>query len=230
MKGLWARLSARVDSATLRERVMIFGAVAVLVLALADTLLFSPELARQKRVNREVAQRQSDMAALQEQVTKLIEARQSSPERSQRAKLESLRRDVETTEAAIAEEQRRFARPDQMRAVLEQMIGRHRNVTLVELKTLPGADSARPPAPETKGEAKAAAAPPAKQDRPLYRHAVEVTVAGRYLDLLAYVAALEGLPTRLYWSSAALDASAYPVVQLKLVVFTLSLDKGWMSV
>jgi MSHA biogenesis protein MshJ len=221
MRTLWSRIATRIDSATLRERVMIFGALAVLVLALADTVLFSPELAKQKRLNREVAQRQSDMAALQEQVTKLVEARQSSPAKSLRARLEQLQREVQAAEAAIAEEQRRFTRPDQMRAALEQMVGRHRNIALVELRSLP-AGVPQTPATDQKGVA--------KPERPVYRHAFEVTVAGRYLDLLAYVAALETMPTRLYWASVHLEASEYPEARLKLVIFTLSLDKGWLSV
>jgi MSHA biogenesis protein MshJ len=240
MNSAWTKLSARIDAATLRERVMIFGALAVLVLALADTLLFGPELARQKRFNRDIAQRQADIAGLQEQVAKLVEARQSSPERAQRARLEQLRTEIERTEAAIAEEQRRFTRPDQMRVVLEQMISKHRNVALLDLRTLQMGAETKPPAGDTKAIVKPAApaaeakggarSAPVIQDRTVYRHALELTVAGRYLDLLAYVDALEKMPTRLYWGGAELDASQYPMLQLKLKVFTLSLDKSWMNV
>ena len=228
MRTLWAKLSARIDGASLRERVLIFGALSVLVLALADTMLFTPQLARQKALNLEVALRQADMAALQEQVAKLAEARQASPERKQRARLDELRRDIQATEAAIAEEQRRFTRPDQMRSVLERMVGRRRNVTLVQLRTLAPGDASISAA-QQKGVPRTAVSSPARPEHPVYRHALEVTVAGRYPDLLDYLAALEAMPTRLYWAAATLDVPQYPMNRLKLVVFTLSLDKGWMS-
>jgi len=38
------------------------------------------------------------------------------------------------------------------------------------------------------------------------------------------------MPTQLYWSALELDATRYPRSTLKLVVYTLSLDKRWLSV
>ena len=66
--------------------------------------------------------------------------------------------------------------------------------------------------------------------RPIYRHALELTVSGAYLDLYAYLRQLEGLPTRLYWRKADLAAGDYPKVVLRLTVYTLSFDPSWMSV
>jgi len=64
----------------------------------------------------------------------------------------------------------------------------------------------------------------------LYRHGVEISVEGSYPELLAYLAMLERLPWRVYWSEASLSTQAYPTSRLTLTLFTLSLDKTWLSV
>jgi MSHA biogenesis protein MshJ len=64
----------------------------------------------------------------------------------------------------------------------------------------------------------------------VFRHGVELTLAGSYLDLHAYLSALEGLSTQLYWGRAEMSVAEYPVATLKLTVYTLSFDQAWLVV
>ena len=63
----------------------------------------------------------------------------------------------------------------------------------------------------------------------LYRHGLELTLEGPYLDLLAYLAALEARSQRVYWQALELqvDARGVPVTRLKL--FTLSQEATWLA-
>jgi MSHA biogenesis protein MshJ len=63
----------------------------------------------------------------------------------------------------------------------------------------------------------------------LYRHGVEVTVRGNYLDMVDYMSALEAMPTRLFWGKAQLEVEEYPASRLTLTLYTLSLDRNWMK-
>jgi MSHA biogenesis protein MshJ len=63
----------------------------------------------------------------------------------------------------------------------------------------------------------------------LYRHGVEVTVRGNYLDMIGYMAALESMPTQLFWGRAQLEAETWPNSRLTLTLYTLSLDAKWMK-
>lgn len=232
MKALLSRVADRIDRASFRERVLIFAALATLAFAVADLVLVDPQVAQQKRLTRELAQRRSEAAAMQEQMARLVASRSASPERNNRERLERARIEIGALERRIAEEQSRFTRPEQMRAVLEEMLSRNRNVALVEIRTLDpaAAGTMSPSATKSSVQPKPAKPVPAGLERTIYRHGVELTVTGGYLDLMAYVEDLERMPSRLYWSGAELDASKYPVVRLRLNVFTLSLDKAWMNV
>jgi MSHA biogenesis protein MshJ len=120
--------------------------------------------------------------------------------------------------------------------LLESILRANGRLKLVSLQTLPattlGGDAAAPAAPAAGTPAAAPAAQPApvvKAPDLLYRHGVELTVRGSYLDMVDYMHALETLPTQLFWGKAQLDAEAYPNVRLTLTLYTLSLDPKWMK-
>ena len=253
MKQLWKRYVEKVDSISLRERVMVFAAAAVLLIFVLDAALISPQLAKQKRLSREVAQRQGEIKKMQEQLQQAALARQANPDQALRRQLEDLRRRIAETEARLADEQRKFVPPEQIGALLDQMLSRNKRLQLVDMRTLPvanlaepgaaSADAAKPAAPKPGAAAekaiapeKPAAAKPAVKPAPpsagsqIYRHGVEITLSGNYLDLLAYLRDLEKLPTQLYWGRVELSTATPPQVTLKLSVYTLSLDLSWLVV
>jgi MSHA biogenesis protein MshJ len=63
----------------------------------------------------------------------------------------------------------------------------------------------------------------------LYRHGVEISVRGNYLDMIDYMTALEGLPTQLFWGGARFEVEEYPTARLTLTLYTLSLDSKWLK-
>lgn len=234
MRALWQRYAQRFDALTLRERAMVSAALMAALVALAYTLMIEPELLKHRRMNATMQQKHAEMRAFEAQVTTLIASRAKDPDRAERERLAQLKAELAGLEARIAAEERRFTAPSQMRAVIGGLLARSRGVSLVEMKTLAATTiaEARAVAPKPAPGAKppAAAAKPPASERLIYRHGVELTVTGSYLDLLSYVRDLEGLPTQLYWGSLELDAAAYPKIALKLTLYTLSLDRAWLNV
>ena len=205
----------RIDALSLRERALIFIAAALVLVAFAYLGFLSPLMQTDKRLGREVAHQQTELALLQTQLQAMARSSEMGPDEANRAKLADLQRQLAQLDGEIGEAASRFTSPQHMRDVLQQILARNPRLQLVDLKTLPvdvfGSSDARGP-------------------RPIYRHALELTVSGSYLDLYAYLRQLEGLPTRLYWRKADLAAGDYPKVVLKLTVYTLSFDPSWLSV
>jgi MSHA biogenesis protein MshJ len=237
VKKLLQSYADRIDSATLRERVLIFAAGALLLIALLNALLIEPELVKQRRQSREVALRQSQINELQTELQRLARLRQSDPDREQRNRVEEMKKRVAEADASLAEAQRKFVPADKISSLLEEMLSRNRRLQLVDMRTLPtsvvGGETDKPAAADK------AAKPPAAlaAGRPIgqiFRHGVELTVTGNYLDLLEYLKDLEKLPNQVYWGAMDLAATPSPKggtqVTLKLSVFTLSLDLAWLVV
>ena len=232
MRKLWQRYAGRFDALSLRERVLVFAAAASVMTGLAYALLLDAESARQKRFASAIVQKQGEMKALESQVGKLIATRGEDPNSETRQRMAEVGAELAKVEAGIRAEERKFTAPAQMRGVVEGLLARNRAVTLLTLRTLPVASVAesRPAAGAAKPPAAAKPAPGVAADRLIFRHGIELTVAGAYLDLLGYVRDLEALPTQLYWGALEIDAAAYPKVVMKLTVYTLSLDRAWLNV
>jgi MSHA biogenesis protein MshJ len=222
----WRRATQRIDAMSLRERGIIFLAMATLLFVFVYLHWIDAEFARSKTLSGEIAQRQAEMKALQDQITKMVGVRQADPDRANRERLASVHSELARVQERIVAEERKFTAPAKMRAVLEELLAKNRRVSLVSLRTLPMTSIAEERAAGAQG---GAPQKPSAASRMIFRHGVELTVSGGYLDILAYLAALEKLPTQLYWNALGLE-SRYPTVTVKIIVFTLSLDRAWLSV
>ena len=212
------RYVERVDNATLRERVLLFGAAALVLLFVANALLIQPLRDTQRRLDRVRSQQsaQTELRTVQTELQRMAHERQADPEARSRASAPPIcaPRWPRSTRR-IAQEQRRFTTPQRMREVLEEMLERNKRLQLVDLKTLPVTDLAA-----TQGQS----------GRRVFRHGVELTRRGGYLDLYAYLRSLEELSTQLYWGKVEMSVTAYPSATLKLTVYTVSFDKAWLVV
>jgi MSHA biogenesis protein MshJ len=233
VKRLWQSQAARFDALSVRERVMVFAAAMSVLIGLAYILFLDAEGARQNRLTASIAQSQGELKVLEAQLGKLVALRGEDPDSGTRRQIAEVGGQLAQVEAGIRAEERKFTAPAQMRGVIEGVLTRNHAVSLLALRTLPVTNipDARPaagtakPAPAVKPGLSASAA-----ERLIYRHGIEITVAGRYLDLLGYVRDLEALPTQLYWGGLEIDAATYPNVVMKLTVYTLSLDRAWLNV
>ncbi len=226
MKQLWRRYVERIDPLSLRERIFIFSAVVIAVVAFLHAFFIDAELQKERRLRSAIAQRQAEIRTLDAQLAKVAVSRATDPDRARRERLADVRAQLTEAEQQIRAEERKFTAPEQMKRVIEEMLARNRNVQLVAMRTLATTSIAEAKTPTGQKPA----AKPTPGERLIYRHGVEVTVAGGYLDLMRYLGQLEALPTQLYWNSLDLDATRYPSHTLKIVVYTLSLDPAWMNV
>jgi MSHA biogenesis protein MshJ len=229
LKRLWQQYVAKMEAASLRERVMIFAAAAVATIALLSGVLVEPELVKQRRLSLEVEQRHGDIRKVQEQLQKMELARRADPDQAMRSQLDAVRARTAQAEVKLKDEQSKFVPPERIGALLEEMLARNRRLQLVDMRTLPAA-ALDPAAPTQKPAADKPAAPKPASAGTIYRHGVEITLTGNYLDLLAYLRDLEKLPSQMYWGKLDLSVASYPKVQLKLSVYTMSLDLAWLIV
>lgn len=215
MNALLKHYAERIDAATLRQRLLLFLAVAAALLFLGNALLLQPQRAKQKRLVAETQQYQKNLAALQMQLGRLV-GDATDPDAALRKRQAVLRAELGQLNSRIAGEQRRFTAPEHMRAVLEEMLARNKRLALVDLRTLPVVPIAPQSAPGTRAG--------------MFRHGMELTVRGTYEELYDYLRMLENLPSQLYWARADITVSDHPLLTLKLTVHTISFDRAWLVV
>ena len=250
LKQQWDQLAARVDALSLRERVMVFGACAALLLFLLYSLFLNPLFARQQRLTASLAEQQQMMAGIDAEILQKITASSIDPNAQERAELEKVRQEVSRLGHTLRSTQAGLVAPERIVYLLESLLKQHARLKVDSLKTLQtiplGDDIASAPAPAagltqvapTPASAPAlpvnpaatpAATPAVKPPPLLYRHGVEVVLQGSYIDMVNYMEALEAMPTRVFWGKAEMSVARYPQASLKLTLYTLSLDNKWIA-
>ncbi len=236
----WIKLSSKLDAMTLRERAMVFTAVVAAMLFLIYTVSAEPLLNKQKLLRLQIKQQQNQIAGIDMEIVAKAQGFKVDPDAATREQLASVRREIDATSTSLMAVQKGLVAPDKIAPLLEHLLRGNGKLKLISMKTLPvtGLSEAAQPAPAAQpdatssGPAVAHAAgqtAPAKPRELLYRHGVEIVVQGSYLDMISYMAALEALPTQLFWGKASLDAQQYPNSRLTLTLYTLSLDQKWMK-
>lgn len=216
MKQRLVDLAARVDALSLRERAMVFVACAASILFVVHSLMLGPLYKKEAALRAQIGQARNNIAGIDAEIMTRVQGFAVDPDAPNRARLEKILADTAALDASLRTFEQGLVPPERIAPLLENILAANGRLALVSMKTLPATPAGEAPATEA----------PAPL---LYRHGVQVTVRGNYLDMLNYMAALEALPTGLLWGSAELQAEEYPDSRLTLTLYTLSLDRKWMK-
>ena len=226
MKQYWALWVGKIDDMSLRERAMIFAAVGFVVIAVIDNLLLDPLLSKQKNRAAQMQQQQEKSKELQATMRALMQAKQDDEHSPLRLRATQMKQQLAEQDDYLKSRRDHLVEPNQMAHLLEQVLNKNSRLQLVSLKTLPvSLLIEKKPAPD--GAAQPADTGTQKQ---IYKHGVQISIRGNYLDLLQYVGALEKMPTQMFWAEAGMSVEKYPDAVLTLILYTLSLDKTWLTV
>lgn len=234
MKARLLQLLARVDALSLRERGMVFAAAVAVIAFGAHALVLAPMFAEQAALRTRIAQQFEAANATDNEIAAKVQAFQVDPDAPARARLNGIQQELGQLGQQLLAIEHGLVPPERIAPLLESILRANGKLKLVSMRTLPveplsgppGSDAVATPTPTSPADTAIAATPATPL---LYRHGVEVTVRGNYLDMVDYMSALETLPTRMFWGRAQLDVEEYPAARLTLTLHTLSLDRQWMK-
>lgn len=229
MNALWKKYSAKFDAMTLRERLMVFGAAALVAVYLMFLLVVEPLQKREAMLLSQAAQQRADLATLRQQV-QLLQQRGGDPDAANKSRKQELSGQIAAIDDNLKTMQKGLVPANRMSALLQDMLARTPRLELVGMKTLPFSTLVEKRNMPADGKDLPPGARAALEESNVFKHGIEITVAGSYADLHDYLARLEKLPWNMLWSRASMTAHEYPKVVLTITVYTLSLDKAWLQV
>ena len=235
MKAYFLNLAARFDALAKRERRLVAVALIGVVVMLVWALLIDPAQLRQRLAESGIAEQRAQLSALSAQIATL-QAPGQNPEALATAELAAVKSQLAALQARYQALGGRLVAPQQVGALLEELLEHSGGLRLLSLRTLPVApvlgDKAAGAVAAESGAKSAAAAAATNTDAAagLYQHGVEIRLEGSYAELAAYLERLEQSPQKLLWNSVSLSADDHPRLVLTLTVTTLSLDRTWLIV
>ncbi len=213
----------RIDNLTFRERLLVFGAVATVLLAVLYVGLIEPSLKQQELMRQTVSELNAELDPLREQLAQAENANQAGQDSEMAQTADA----IAAVEKDIEALQRRMLGPGEATALLRALLAQQTQLTLLELST----DAAKPAVPtpadpltEPSEQVEASAKPSAE---PFFKHGITLRAAGSYADLTAYLGQLERIAWTVRWESVRLDATHHPRIELTLKLDSISRKPEW---
>lgn len=212
-------LQSRVDALSLRERAVIFIAIAALLYFAWDTLLMTPTESRQQQLLGQIETLRGQLNQLDSETSAVMARHNIDPDREERQQLAELEQQLGQIDRQIGNMVSGLIEPEQMAEILESMLQRQEGLTFVRLENL-GREALIDVAAEAATTDTAG----------IYRHTMRLEFEGNFNQTLAYLRALETLPWQFRWDEVEITMLDYPRASIVIKVHTLSLQEGWIGV
>jgi len=214
----------KLDRRPLRERVLVNLLIVVVVVMLVDWFVLSPERDR-------VAGMEADLASRDSQVEELRTARDQLAERVANDPVIELERTEERLQARVEALDQRlesaaqgFVSAGSMAEALRDMLA-DSPLQLISLETMPAERLRQPPDADADGEG--GVEPTGPNGLPmLYRHPLEITFEGRFVDALAYLQRVQGLDWDFQWDGIEVETIDYPRATVTWRLHSISLEEA----
>jgi MSHA biogenesis protein MshJ len=220
-------LMDRFDQLSLRERGLVLAALVAFIVLVWDNLFMRPLERTRKQHLQQVTALRAEVAGLEKSAETIVAQASKDPDADTRAALAATRKEIVQIDDKLAGATSGLIAPKEMAHVLEQVLARTSELQLRVLRTLPPEPVAPATAlPDASGKAASPAGPVAQ----IYKHGLEIELAGSYLDVLHFLQALESLPWHFFWEHVDFTVEQYPQGKLRLKLYTLGLQQGWIGV
>ncbi|MDY0189263.1 MAG: type II secretion system protein GspM [Desulfuromonas sp.] len=236
--NLFRRVDVWLQALSKRERLMVVAALFLVPIYLFIQLIYLPSAQQQKKMSAQFASIKQQNAALQEQLVELSSAVTVDPNAQQQQQIARVQQEISQFDKTLQESVAGMVPPQRMAQLLREMLQQRADLTLVSLKNIapqPLVTLAAAAEENSKTSNRQESADKNSEiadtvaDITLYRHGIELQFSGSYMATVKYFSSLQQLPQRLFWEAVRIENEKYPQAQVRVNLYTLSPEKGWIS-
>lgn len=219
-----ANWQQKIDSRVLRERVLIFLTLLTLVFLLWSLIIQNGLDKSADALEAQTKTLSDQRKTLEAQVASIAAITSVDPDVPQKNAIAQITAELAQLDAQLANLSQGLVSADQLPQILQDVLLKTRDLTLVQLQTLPAQElQLKVLDQKAPGEAPDAGAG-------VFKHAVSLRVSGEYFQVIKFLQSLEQLPWRFYWEQLDYQVSEYPRANIELRVYTLSAEEGLFGV
>ncbi len=222
------RGSAYIDAMNLRERTILTCMLSLLSMAAFQTLWWGHIDSERKLGKQQLEQLARTNEALWKQAESLRAAHENNPNDALRARLDKLHKDLQQADEGLTQAADELMRPRNIPLLLHNMVASQPGLTLRRVETLPVATV------NIRGEVVTDAQK--TEEGVLFRHGLEVEIAGSYQTLYRWINDIEKVPGFIQWDSlyytveSPASASGAPQARMVIRLYTMSVKEVWLDV
>ena len=206
----YQNLKKRIADMSLRERVMICAVGVVLFMFPGFLVFVDANQQASARLQASIEQQRMEKDKLEAELQVWQARLTSNPNDAMREEIESLTEKIKTLDESLKTETLTLIDASLMTEILLNVMKVDGSLEVVALESS---------APELVVKQK---------NISLYQHGVSITIRGTYLDVLKHLKALENQKYNFYWKSLDYKVQEYPYAEVKLELYTLSINKDFI--
>jgi len=211
-----AEYVGKLHGMTLRERALILLSVVALLVFIWWNFYAASLMATTGNINQQNVTLKQEINTLTITADSINKQLNQGINNTKQQQLALLSEELSTVKRILKEMTLELIEPNEMFSLMQQLIFADSNLKLTGLKR-----KQVNPAFSVSEEA---------EDQPeIYRHVMQMTFAGTYQDILAYIVRLEDTEWKLIWDKISLKTDKYPVVKVDIEISTLSGEKHWVG-
>ncbi|MBF8271762.1 MAG: hypothetical protein HW380_867 [Magnetococcales bacterium] len=247
-------LATRIDARSKNERIYLLLAVLVVLGAGWNALVREPFLKKQKEIKKEAANIADKIKNFESIERQILVRKDIDINLRLKETFKQKQEDLDKLERSLKSSARNFLSPGEMTQALKRMLIPMADVTLLNMESIPGegvhlkdiqkrftqaVDEKTEKATENKTNAKndkkkLAKSPTEKNpleddDVTMFRHGLNVTLAGNFLAVMHYLQKIESLPWTFYWGGLDFVATEKGTAETKLFLSTMSFSDGYIG-
>ncbi|NQD37301.1 hypothetical protein HPT27_09700 [Permianibacter sp. IMCC34836] len=235
LSASWRRLDNRFLALSQRERLMVIAMVLAIIAAAAEFLFFST---LREQITLEKNQQASTRQQREQLENELAQLQAWHASQEDAGQLNAVTAELQAVDDQIQQLSQRMVPPEQMTALLQQLLAREQGMQVVALEKLPleqpviaGTDAGTDADADAGTVVDPVTAAASKIDNAahLYRHRLRLSLRGSYFDSLRYLQAMEALPWTVYWDSLDYQVEQYPLGIMTVEIATLGQEEGWLG-
>jgi MSHA biogenesis protein MshJ len=207
----WQQLSDRFDLLTRREQILILLSGWVALLFVGFVVVIEPTMKDVTSIKRQLVSAANELVSSDNQIAAINRKLNSDPNNDVDKKIERLEQQTDGLNAQLTDRVASLVTPIQMSGLMEEVLRRTTRLKLVSLES-------QAPVQLINGD-----------DEGYFIHPVQLTLRGRYFDVVNYLEQLEALPVKYYWRSFSYQVDKYPWADITLNVYTLGESKDFIG-
>jgi MSHA biogenesis protein MshJ len=207
----WQQLSDRFDLLTRREQILILLSGWVALLFVGFVVVIEPTMKDVTSIKRQLVSAANELVSSDNQIAAINRKLNSDPNNDVDKKIERLEQQTDGLNEQLTDRVASLVTPIQMSGLMEEVLRRTTRLKLVLLES-------QAPIQLINGD-----------DEGYFIHPVQLTLRGRYFDVVNYLEQLEALPVKYYWRSFSYQVDKYPWADITLNVYTLGESKDFIG-
>jgi hypothetical protein len=203
-----------IDKISIRERYLFIATLVAVVLLLTQLLLVITGMNKHDSVMSRIKQKQTESARVNQLLLDYQAAINNPRIMALQNSNDDLSSKIELLEERIGDINEKLMSPDNMIALLKELIDKEQQLTVLSFNVLP----------VTTIESNV------DGGNLFYQHSLSMTLEGEFDSLTRYLSDIEAQPNQLFWDDLIIETENFPTLKIKLNVHTLSQDEEWLNV